>query len=239
MTKLLYLLIGAALLAPAPVSAQGQAPKQAATASSTWQQDFGLAQRRLSPTGRNQYFILEPGYQQTLESKDERLVITVLDETRTVDGVVTQIVEAKEWQDGKLYEISRNFFAIDEQTKDVFYFGEDVDFYENGKVVKHDGAWLAGKDGAKPGLIMPGNPKVGMKYYQEVAPGIAMDRAEITKINDTCKTRAGTFSNCLRVKEGTPLEPKVTEYKAYAPGVGIVRDADKILVKYGFVELKK
>jgi hypothetical protein len=231
--------MGALLLTPAPAGAQAQAPNQTASAGSGWQQDFGLAQRRLVPTGRNQYFILEPGYQQILESKDERLIVTVLDETKTVDGVVTRVVEAKEWQDGELYEISRNYFAIDDQTKDVFYFGEDVDFYEKGKVVKHDGAWLAGKDGAKPGLIMPGTPKVGMKYYQEVAPGIAMDRAEIVKLNDTCKTRAGTFANCLRVKEGTPLEPLVTEYKAYAPGVGIVRDADKILVKYGFVELKK
>jgi hypothetical protein len=232
-------LIGAALLAPAAAAAQNQPPKSGASAAAGWQQDFGLAQRRLVSAGRNRYFILEPGFQQILESKDERLVITVLDETKTVDGVLTRVVEAKEWQDGKLHEISRNYFAIDEETKDVFYFGEDVDFYRNDRIVGHDGAWLAGRNGAKPGLMMPGTPKVGMRYHQEVAPGVAMDRAEIIRLDDTCKTRAGTFANCLRVREGSPLEPTVTEFKAYAPGVGIVRDADKILVKYGFVELKK
>ena len=44
----------------------------------------------------------------------------------------------------------------------------------------HKGAWLADKNdknGAKAGLMMPGKPKVGMKYYQEIAPGVAMDRA--------------------------------------------------------------
>jgi hypothetical protein len=71
-----------------------------------------------------------------------------------------------------------NFFAMDVNTGDAFYFGEEVDFYQRGVVTGHPGAWLA-TDGNRPGLIMPGNPVVGMRYYQEVAPGVAMDRAEI------------------------------------------------------------
>ena len=232
------LMTSVALLAAIPAWAQSQPTKAGGASSPAWQEKFDIGQCRMSATGRNQYFVLEPGFQLELKDKGERLVITVLDETRTVDGVATRVVESKEWKDGQIYEIARNFFSICEQTKDVFYFGEEVDFYKNGKVDNHDGSWLAGKDGAKPGLVMPGTPKVGMRYYQELAPGKAMDRAEIIKTDDVCKTAAGTFSNCLRTKEGTPLEPKVVEYKAYAPGVGLIRDGDKLLVKYGFVGKK-
>jgi hypothetical protein len=206
-------------------------------AAGDWQQEFGIASCNLVTTGRNQYFILEPGFQLVLEGGGTRLQVTVLDETKTVDGVNTRVVEEREWKGGKLHEVSRNYFALCEQTKDVFYFGEDVDYYENDKVVKHDGAWLAGK-GNKPGLMMPGTPKVGMKYYQEIAPGVAMDRAEIVSLDETCKTPAGTFSKCLKVKETSALEFFAKEYKYHAPEIGLVQDEDLVLVKHGFVKGK-
>jgi hypothetical protein len=201
--------------------------------NSPWQEEFGISKCNLLTTGRNQYFVLEPGFQLILEGGDTKLQITVLDETKTVDGVVTRVVEEKEWKDGELYEISRNYFAMCEGSKDVFYFGEDVDFYEKGKVVKHDGSWLAGLDGNRAGLMMPGISKVGMKYYQEIAPGVAMDRAEILSLDETCKTPAGTFSKCLKVKEGSAIEIFAKEYKYYAPGIGLVMDEDLRLIKYG------
>lgn len=203
---------------------------------SSYQKEFAISECKLVTAGRNPYFILEPGFQLVLEGGDTKLQITVLDETKTVAGVVTRVVEEREWKDGKLYEISRNYFAMCEQTKDVFYFGEDVDFYEGGKVVKHDGSWLAGKDGNKPGLMMPGTPKVGMKYYQEIAPGVAMDRAEIVSLDETCKTPAGTFSRCMKVEEGSAIEVLAKEFKFHAPGIGLVRDEDLQLIRYGPVK---
>jgi hypothetical protein len=83
---------------------------------------------------------------------------------------------------------------------------------------------------------MPGAPKVGMRYYQEIAPGIAMDRAEIMSVNDTCKTPAGTFARCMKVKETSALEFFASEHKYHAPGIGLVRDEDLVLVKHGFVK---
>ena len=171
-----------------------------------------------------------------LEGGGVRLQITVLDETKKVGGVETRVVEEREWKKGQLYEVARNYFAICEATKDVFYFGEDVDFYENGKIVKHDGTWHAGVNGNKPGLIMPGAPKLKMRYYQEIAPAIAMDRAEIVSLTETCKTPAGTFTGCMKVKEGSAIDLLVTEYKYHAPGIGLVADEDLRLVKYGFVK---
>jgi hypothetical protein len=201
-----------------------------------WQEEFGISDCKLLTEGRNTYFILEPGFQLVLEGDDTKLVVTVLDETRTVDGIVTRVVEEREWEDGELYEVSRNFFAMCEATKDVFYFGEDVDFYEGGKVVRHEGAWLAGTGGNRAGLIMPGTPSLGMRYYQEIAPGVAMDRAEIVSLDATCKTPAGTFPKCMKVKEGTALDVNETEYKYHAPGIGLIRDEDLRLTKFGSVK---
>lgn len=105
-----------------------------------FQEKFALADCALSPTGRNPYFVLEPGHQLVLQDDDDtKLQITVLSETRVVDGVTTRIVEEREWKGGKLYEVARNFFAICPQTKDVFYFGEEVDFYKDDKITGHEG----------------------------------------------------------------------------------------------------
>ena len=209
---------------------------QADDKSAGWQQEFAISSCKLQTTGKAPYFVLEPGFQKVLEGGGTKLQITVLDETKTIDGVETRVVEEREWKKGQLHEVARNYFAFCEQTKDVFYFGEDVDFYENGKVVKHDGTWHAGVNGNKAGLIMPGAPKLKMRFYQEIAPTIAMDRAEIVSLSETCKTPAGTFTGCMKVKEGSALDLLVTEYKYHAPGIGLVADEDLRLVKYGFVK---
>ena len=205
-----------------------------AAQDSEWQEEFGISKCNLQTSGRNPYFILEPGYQLVLEGNDIKLQLTVLDETKTIDGVATRVVEEREWKKGELAEIAKNYFAICEPTKDVFYFGEDVDYYEKGKVTKHDGSWLAEK-GNRAGLMMAGMPRVKMRYYQEIAPGTAMDRAEIVSLSETCKTPAGTFSNCLKVKETSAIELAAKEYKYYAPGVGLVADDTVRLVKHGSV----
>lgn len=222
------LLVGAGIVAASMAAAQD---KPAGV-----QEEFNIKDCKLLTTGRNTYFIMEPGFQLVLESDEQKMEITVLDDTKVVDGVTTRVVEEREWKDGKLHEVTRNYFAMCEATKDVFYFGEDVDYYENGKVVRHDGSWLAGKDGGKAGLIMAGAPKVGMKYFQEQAPGKAMDYAEIVSVNETCKTPAGTFASCLKVKEGNALEPDAEEYKFYAPNIGLLADEDLRLIRYGFIK---
>jgi hypothetical protein len=227
-----------ALAIIATVAAAGLSGCDSAILGGSFQREFALASCTLVPTGRSQYFILEPGFQLVLEGNGTKLEITVLNETKTVDGVTTRVVEEREWKNGALYEVSKNYFAMCEQTKDVFYFGEDVDYYKDGKVVKHDGTWLAGVNGNRAGLIMPGTPKPGMKYYQEIAPGVAMDRAEIVSVDETCKTPAGVFSGCLKVKESSSVNfwsAFVAEYKMHAPGIGLVQDESLVLTKYEVV----
>jgi hypothetical protein len=197
-----------------------------------WTNDFTIEKEVLTSTGRNAYFILEPGYQLVLEGGKERLTVTVLNETKTVDGVETRIVEERETNDGALVEVSRNYFAISRKTGNVYYFGEDVDIYKDGKIASHEGSWLAGAMGAKFGLLMPAVPLLGARYQQEVAPRVAMDRAEIVSVRETLQTPAGDFKNCLKTRETTPLEADVT-HKLYAPGIGLIQDASLKLVRYG------
>lgn len=159
----------------------------------------------------------------------------MLPDTKVVDGVATRVVEERESKGNALVEVSRNYFAISKRTNSVFYFGEDVDIYRDGKVSKHEGSWLAGVNGARFGLMMPGTPLVGGRYYQEIAPGVAMDRAQIVSNTGTLGVPAGTFTNVLRIEETTPLERGAREYKSYAPGVGLLQDESLRLVQHGGV----
>jgi hypothetical protein len=113
--------------------------------------------------------------------------------------------------------------ATHKATGDVYYFGEDVDNYKGGKVVDHESAWRAGTAGARFGLMIPAKPTVGQAFYQETAPKVAMDRVEVVSTTETVRTAAGTFENCVHLRETTPLEHGVS-HKYYAPGIGIIKD---------------
>lgn len=199
----------------------------------TWIDHFPIPREELVATGGNPHFILEPGHYLILEGDNTRLTITVLGETKMVDGVETRVVEEREIKRGELAEVSRNYYAISKRTNDVFYFGEEVDFYKDGQIINHEGAWLAGLQDAKFGLIMPAQVSLNVGYYQELAPNISMDRARIVSMNETVRTAAGEFTNCLKVEETTPLKTDSVEFKYYAPGIGMVRDGDMTLVEVG------
>ena len=202
-----------------------------------WLKSFSVDPRDLSTVGENPYFILTPGFQLTLEGKEGtstmRLVITVLNETKTVGGIETRVVEERELKDGAPIEVSRNYFAINTKTKDVYYFGEEVDMYKKGKITGHEGAWLHGSRGAAFGLMMPGTPVVGLRHFQEMAPEVAMDRAEVVSVTERFQNTLFKFEGCLKTRETTLLEMFAKEYKLYAPGVGLVREGSMELVAYG------
>jgi hypothetical protein len=201
--------------------------------------EFFLKDCNFTSTGSNRFFILEPNYQSVLigreDGQDVQLIVTVKNETKNIDGVQTRVVEERETHDGKLAEISDNYFAMCEQTNSVFYFGEDTKIYENGKVVGgEEESWHAGADDAKAGVFMPGIVLLGARYQEETAPDVAMDRAEIISLNETVHTSDGNFDNALRIKETTPLEPGAIEYKYFAAEVGIIQDGTLKLEHHGF-----
>lgn len=198
-----------------------------------WQEEFSIAGRTLSTTGRSKYFVLVPGYQLTLADEETTLTFRVLNETRKIGNVVTRVVEEKEVVGGAVTEIARDFYAMDQKTGDVFHFGEDVDAYEQGKIVNHTGSWMAYKNGARPGLLVPGKPSVGMRYYQELAPGVATDRAEVTSLTGTLNTPAGQFGNCLVVRASSKDHPTEFSGRTYAPNIGLAQFESLKLTGYG------
>jgi hypothetical protein len=201
--------------------------------------DFDRERCTFTTTGSNPYFPLWPGYALLLEGEedDEGELIevsslnTVLADTELVDGVLTRVYEERESEDGELVEVSRNFMAYCRETGDVWYFGEDVDDYEDGEIVGHDGAWRAGVDGAEPGILMPGHPLVGARYYEELAPGVAEDRAEILSVDETMTVPVGTFDGVVATVGTDALNPEAADPKFYAPGVGNIADEELELVE--------
>jgi hypothetical protein len=188
-----------------------------------WQDQFNVDKSALRPTGENHYMPIKPGSVVVMRQGIDTLTVTILPETKVIDGVTCAILEERETKNGQLEEVSRNFFATDPKTNDVYYFGEDVDVYKDGKIVNHESEWHAGEKGARFGLMMPGKPANGQKFYQELAPKVAMDRVEVVSADATLKTPAGTFQHCLHLKETTPLEGDVS-HKYYAPGIGLIKD---------------
>ncbi|MBI3449267.1 MAG: hypothetical protein HY049_10175 [Acidobacteria bacterium] len=225
--------LAAWLVVAAFTGAPGAAEKPA------WTDHFDLSTCTWTSRGRTDFFVLEPGYRATLEGREGKSLThvenTVLDETQVLNGIETRIVEERESLDGALVEVSRNFYALCGPSNDVYYFGEDVDIYKDGKISGHEGGWRAFASGAKPGLFLPSRPLLGSRFYQELAPGVAMDRVEIVGDSDSVKTPAGSFENCVKTEETNPLENGAREYKLYARGVGLVKDEDLVLVKYGFI----
>jgi len=198
--------------------------------SGEWRSDFNVEKANLSSTGSNPYFVLTPGFRLYYEKGKNSLITTVLNETKVIDGVETRAVEDREMKNGEPTEITRDYYAMDRSTKDVYYFGEEVDTYKNGKVVGHGGSWLSGVKGARFGMMMPGKVEAGQKFYQEQAPGVGMDRAEVVAVGETIVTPAGTFTGCVHTMETSAIE-KGHEEKWYAPGVGIVKDPEFVLTK--------
>ena len=198
-----------------------------------WTSEFNVDKKTLGVKGSSPYVNLTPGYRLTYKKGAITDTITVLAETKGIDGVETRVVEHRELKNGALFESTRDYFAIDSATGDVYYFGEDVDVYEGSKVTSHKGSWLSGEKGARFGLLMPAQPKPGMRYYQERAPGVAMDRLEIVSVTEKVTTPAGTFENCVHVLETSPLEKGLKDHKWFAAGVGQIKDGKMPLAAYG------
>ncbi len=192
---------------------------------------------------RNPYVILEIGRTWELSNQEcvdagdcdelEEVTITVLDETETVDGVLTRVVEERERVDGDLDEVSRNFFVECADTGDVYYYGEDV---EDGAGDPLPDGWRSGIDGARPGLIFPGGAfLLGARYFQEVAPGVALDRAEHAAMGLDVSVPAGDFSDCVLVLDTDALDDpkgKRPDPKIYCPGIGEVTDEELVLTSF-------
>jgi hypothetical protein len=171
------------------------------------------------------YLPLKPGttweYEAVSSEGKERIVVTVTDKTKVVDGVTATVVHDRvTLADGTLVEDTFDWFAQD-KTGNVWYLGEDTKAYEGGKV-SEAGSWEAGVDGARAGLQMPAEPKVGESYYQEFYKGEAEDQGKVLATDESVTGPTGSYDDTVKTADSTPLEPDILEHKWYARGVGFV-----------------
>jgi len=175
----------------------------------------------------NKYYTLNPGMKAGYEQKTlkgiTRTRIEVTGETKTVMGVTTLVVRDRKWLNGQLVEDTRDWVAQDKDGN-VWYFGEAVDYYKDGKLVNHDGSWEAGVDGAKPGILMLNNPKPGATYRQEYYPsGKVEDMGTVVAVGISVRLPQGPFfQNCVHIREWNPLKKDYIEHKYHCVGVGTI-----------------
>jgi major membrane immunogen (membrane-anchored lipoprotein) len=156
-----------------------------------------------------------------LEGSNQRVVVTVSDETKEISGIRARVVHDVVTEDGALVEDTYDWYAQDKDGN-LWYLGEETKEYEDGKVVSTAGSWQAGVDGAEPGIILPATPTVGMSCRQEYYKGEAEDSAEVLSLDEWTEVPAGAYEHLLMTKDFTPLQPDVLEHKFYARGVGPV-----------------
>ena len=182
----------------------------------------------------NKYTALPVGKKMIYESRTkdglERIEIYISGDTKTVMGVNTLVYHDQVWINGEFLEDTRDYLAQDKEGN-VWYFGEDVDNYENGVIADHEGSWLAGVDGAKPGYWIKANPVVGETYRQEYYKGQAEDMATVVSLNERVVVPDGNFTGCLKTYDFSPLDPDLQEYKYYCPQVGAMALESDLLSK--------
>jgi hypothetical protein len=173
----------------------------------------------------NPLFPLTPGttyiYEGTRDGVPRRAELTVTKETKTIMGVVCIIVRDVLTSNNALVEKTTDWYAQD-KSGNVWYFGEDTAEYENGAVTSTAGTWLAGVDGALPGMIMKATPQVGDAYRQEYRPGEAEDFARVLKLDASWEVPAGSYKNVVVTEDTDLLDASKLEQKFYAPGVGFL-----------------
>ena len=175
----------------------------------------------------NRYWPMEPGTRWTYREVDEEgkelvVVVTATSETKKLaNGITARVVRDTVTKDGEAVEDTFDWYAQDAEGN-IWYLGEDTAEFEGGKVASRGGSWEAGVDGALPGITVPADPADDMKYRQEYYAGEAEDNGEVLSVREQVEVPAGHYTDALLTKDTNALEPKVLEFKLYAPGVGPV-----------------
>ena len=173
----------------------------------------------------NPLYPLVPGTVTTFEGGGESIEIRVTANTKVILGVTCVEVRDTVTVGGEVTEDTLDWYAQD-RDGNVWYFGEDTKEYEGGVVTSTAGSWEAGVNGAKPGYIMKAAPTVGDTYRQEYLACEAEDHADILATNESVTVATGTYTNCVKTHDYTPLEPALNEQKYYCPGVGVALEVN-------------
>jgi hypothetical protein len=207
-----------ALLAAALVAGCGSSDKPT---SSTTPKRSGFSANVTNP-----WFPLWPGsvyrYRGVKDGEPSREVMTVTHRTKTIDGARCVVVSDLLYIRGALEERTEDYYTQDAKGN-VWYLGEKTaELDEQGNVKNTSGSWMAGVDGAKPGIFMFAHPRVGDSARQEYLKGEAEDHFQVVAIGVRATVPFKGFHGAMLTKEWTPLEPGVLDHKYYARGIGTV-----------------
>jgi hypothetical protein len=168
-------------------------------------------------------FIYEGQTAQGLEHNE----VFVTPNMKVIDGVTCVEVLDTVKLNNELTEQTLDWFAQDKDGN-VWYFGENSEELAGGLVTSLSGSFMAGVDGAAPGIVMKANPAVGDFYRQEFDLNNAEDLADVLSLNESVIVAAGSFDHCLETEETEALDPSAREHKFYAAGTGNVLVLDLV-----------
>jgi hypothetical protein len=141
-------------------------------------------------------------------------VTTVTDVTKMVNGVRAVLVLDQDFDGGQLSEQAIDYLAED-VGGNVWYVGSYTEAYEGGQFLNAEDAWLAGVNGAVPGLYLQANPKTGTPpYYQVQISGGERSTAQVFKTGQRTCVPFKCYTDVVVIQE------EGTENKYWAPGVG-------------------
>ena len=136
--------------------------------------------------------------------------MVVTRQKKVILDVRCAVVHDLVYTNGVLSEDTLDWYTQD-TNGNVWYFGEDTkELDSSGNVISTEGSWVAGVNGAQPGIIMEAHPRVGDQYQQEFAAGVAQGMAQVLGLNKSACVMYGCFDDLLLTKEWSPLEKGVT-----------------------------
>ena len=213
------------------VAACGSGPPKAVK-KLTFTRGYFNAKNFVDPrVGSNKWLPLRPGTQWVRDGTTlvgnrkvpHKVLSTVTDVIRMINGVKTVAVFDHSVDSGQVVQQSLDYFAQD-KSGNVWDVGAVTEQYEAGRFVTVDEAWIAGVDGAKPGILMPANPTSNTPPWSIAQPpNEAGDAAAFQRMQKRECVPFGCFDNVLVVEEGKRSALN-NEYKYYALGVGQIRN---------------
>ena len=175
----------------------------------------------------NPYWPMRPGshwvYRELEDGEAQRVDVTVTDRTKVLGGITARVVHDQVTRKGQVIEDTFDWYAQDSDGN-LWYLGENTKEYENGKLKSTEGSWAYGVDGAQPGVVVPADPKQGMRYREEYYAGHAEDAAEVLNVGSQVQVPYGRYQDAMVTRNYSSLEPTVEEMKLYARGVGPVTE---------------
>jgi hypothetical protein len=227
---------GGAVSTPTGESPSASAPPTSPTGSPApvepvTESDFNTATFTDPTAVDNAWHPLVPGTQLVYEGKvndgkerlSHRVVFTVTDLTKTIEGVQTAVIWDRDFTGGELVEAEIAFFGQDD-VGNIWLFGEYPEEYEEGKLVDAP-TWIHGLAGAQAGVFMRADPQTETSDY---AHGVSdevgfTDRATVHSTGVENCVPYQCFEDVLVIDEYNPDEPGKHQLKYYAQGIGNIR----------------